>query len=65
VCNPQEFEVKMSDKKPGVLSEELKVALGMPEGYPPPWLINMQRFGPPPAYPNLRISGTCPCSSLR
>jgi len=47
----------MKDKKPGVLSEELKMALGMPEGAPPPWLINMQRYGPPPSYPNLRIPG--------
>lgn len=28
--------------KPGSLSHELKEALGMPEGAPPPWLINMQ-----------------------
>ena len=28
--------------KPGTLSHELKEALGMPEGAPPPWLINMQ-----------------------
>ena len=24
---------------------------------PPPWLINMQRYGPPPSYPNLQIPG--------
>jgi splicing factor 3B subunit 2 len=24
---------------------------------PPPWLANMQRFGPPPSYPTLRIPG--------
>merc|ERR1712226_522060 len=24
---------------------------------PPPWLIAMQRYGPPPSYPNLKISG--------
>jgi hypothetical protein len=29
----------------------------MPEGAPPPWLINMQRYGPPPSYPRLRIPG--------
>ncbi len=29
----------------------------MPEGAPPPWLINMQRYGPPPSYPNLRVAG--------
>ena len=24
---------------------------------PPPWLIAMQRYGPPPTYPNLKIPG--------
>lgn len=24
---------------------------------PPPWLINMQRYGPPPSYPSLKIPG--------
>merc|ERR1712241_522031 len=24
---------------------------------PPPWLISMQRYGPPPSYPNLKIPG--------
>lgn len=27
------------------------------EASPPPWIINMQRYGPPPSYPNLRIPG--------
>ena len=27
------------------------------ERYPPPWLIAMQRYGPPPSYPNLKIPG--------
>lgn len=40
-----------------MLSQELIAALGMQEGAPPPWLINMQRYGPPPSYPNLRIPG--------
>lgn len=68
--------------KPGTLSKDLKEALGMPEGAPPPWLINMQvsfaiispfccasfywflivyfflqRYGPPPSYPHLKIPG--------
>ncbi|XP_058113203.1 pre-mRNA-splicing factor sap145-like isoform X2 [Magnolia sinica] len=43
--------------KPGVLSQELKEALGIPDGAPPPWLINMQRYGPPPSYPHLKIAG--------
>jgi splicing factor 3B subunit 2 len=36
------FQVKLKEMKPGHLSQELKDALGMPEGAPPPWLINMQ-----------------------
>lgn len=53
----KEFEVKLENKKPGILSDALKTALGMPEGAPPPWLINMQRYGPPPSYPKLKIPG--------
>ncbi|CAH9112240.1 unnamed protein product [Cuscuta epithymum] len=53
----KEFEVKLREMKPGTLSHELKEALGMPEGSPPPWLINMQRYGPPPSYPHLKIPG--------
>ncbi|CAN6192333.1 unnamed protein product, partial [Urochloa humidicola] len=53
----KEFEVKLREMKPGMLSRELKDALGMPDGAPPPWLINMQRYGPPPSYPQLKIPG--------
>ncbi|KAM9976699.1 hypothetical protein ACTFIR_010543 [Dictyostelium discoideum] len=53
----KEFEVNLKNKKPGILSDELKRALGMIEGYPPPWLIYMQTYGPPPSYPNLKIPG--------
>jgi len=53
----KEFEVKLENKKPGILSDALKTALGMPEDAPPPWLINMQRYGPPPSYPKLKIPG--------
>merc|ERR1719195_2130540 len=58
----KEFETKMKDKKPGNLSDDLRTALGMPVGpnahkVPPPWLIAMQRYGPPPSYPNLKIPG--------
>jgi hypothetical protein len=53
----KEFEAKYKEKKPGTLSEELKQALGMPPFAPPPWLINMQRYGPPPSYPSLKIPG--------
>ncbi|KRY00373.1 Splicing factor 3B subunit 2, partial [Trichinella pseudospiralis] len=49
----KEFETKLREKKPGDLTDDLRVALGMPIGpnahrYPPPWLIAMQRYGPPP-----------------
>lgn len=58
----KEFETRLKEKKPGNLSDELRVALGMPIGanserFPPPWLIAMQRYGPPPSYPNLKIPG--------
>ncbi|VDM58957.1 unnamed protein product [Angiostrongylus costaricensis] len=58
----KEVETLMKDKKPGNLSDELRIALGMPVGpnahkFPPPWLIAMQRYGPPPSYPNIRIAG--------
>lgn len=49
--------MKLKAKIPGQLSDELKRALGMVDGVPPPWLLNMQRYGPPPAYPNLKIPG--------
>jgi len=62
----------LKEHKPGNYSKELQVALGMREEdadsdvdtevdevckIPPPWLINMQRYGPPPSYPNLHIRG--------
>ncbi|KAJ5080394.1 splicing factor 3b subunit 2 [Anaeramoeba ignava] len=53
----KEQEMKYKSKRPGELSSRLKEALGMPEGAPPPWLIHMQRYGPPPSYPNLKIPG--------
>ena len=53
----KEFEVDLKAKKAGALSSDLMNALGLTDGGPPPWLINMQRFGPPPSYPSLRIPG--------
>ncbi|KAF1833924.1 DUF382-domain-containing protein [Decorospora gaudefroyi] len=53
----KEFETNLVNLKPGELSEELRDALGMAAGHPPPWLINMQRCGPPPSYPNMRVPG--------
>jgi len=76
----KEYEKSHADKKPGVLSPRLRIALGMQaapmEGVegsavsafnassvaislntPPPWLVNMQRYGPPPSYVGMRIPG--------
>lgn len=53
----KEHEIKLKEKTPGILSDELRKALGMPEGAPPPWLISMQRYGPPPSYPKLKVPG--------
>jgi splicing factor 3B subunit 2 len=41
----------------GRISVTLAEALGIAENQAPPWIINMQRYGPPPAYPNLKIPG--------
>ncbi|KAJ5105135.1 hypothetical protein NUU61_002482 [Penicillium alfredii] len=53
----KEYETNLKHLRPGDLSEELKEALNMPPGAPPPWLINQQRYGPPPSYPALKIPG--------
>ena len=53
----KEYETNFKHLRPGELSEELKEALNIPPGAPPPWLINQQRFGPPPSYPALKIPG--------
>ncbi|KRX05928.1 hypothetical protein PPERSA_01006 [Pseudocohnilembus persalinus] len=53
----KEEEIKQNMYKPGKISENLRNALGMTDYSPPPWLINMQRYGPPPAYPYLKIIG--------
>ncbi|KAF3912920.1 hypothetical protein AA313_de0208917 [Arthrobotrys entomopaga] len=53
----KEMETNLKDRRPGELSDELKEALNMPANAPPPWLINMQRVGPPPSYPSLKIPG--------
>ena len=57
----KEFEADVKVKRPGDMSHELREALNMPLNAPPPWLIAMQRFGPPPSYPLLKIPGlNCP-----
>jgi splicing factor 3B subunit 2 len=53
----KEYETNLRHLRPGELSDELKESLGMTPGGPPPWLINQQRFGPPPSYPGLKIPG--------
>lgn len=53
----KEFAVDLRDRRPGVLSAELVACLGIPPGAPPPWLLAMQRYGPPPSYPTLKIPG--------
>lgn len=53
----KEFETKLKERKPGDLSLDLVAALNIPPLAPAPWLINMQRYGPPPSYSSLRIPG--------
>ncbi len=47
----------MKERRPGALSAELTAALEIQSNGPPPWLVNMQRYGMPPSYPNLKIPG--------
>ena len=53
----KEYETNLRHLRPGELSDDLKEALNIPPGAPPPWLINQQRFGPPPSYPAIKIPG--------
>lgn len=54
----KEREEKTRQFKPGQLSMKLKEALSIVlVTTPPPWLITMQRYGPPSSYPNLKIPG--------
>ena len=54
----RENETRFFHKKPGHISAALREALGIvDQSLPPPWLVSMQRFGPPPSYPNMRIPG--------
>ena len=56
---------QIRNAKPGILSEELRTALGMGDNTPPPWLINMQRYGPPPSYPDLKVPALLPAHHWR
>ena len=53
----KENEVSGHNYKPGRISSALAEALGIAENQAPPWIVNMQRHGPPVAYPNLKIPG--------
>jgi len=53
----KEEDQRMRTYRPGKLSPELRAALGISESSPAPWLLNMHKFGPPPAYPTMKISG--------
>lgn len=53
----KESEVDVHAYRPGKLSQRLKKALNIPPGAPPPWLLSMQRYGPPASYPGLCIPG--------
>ena len=47
--------VQVKSAKAGLVTGSLREALGMGPEAPPPWLINMQRYGPPPSYPDLPV----------
>jgi len=53
----KEWEADYRYFKPGDISDALKDALGIQPGFPPPWLLQQQRLGPPPSYPTLKIPG--------
>ena len=53
----KETDKRMSKFKPGKLSRNLRNALGISATTIPPFVQNMQRYGPPPAYPFLKIPG--------
>ncbi|CAK7264958.1 hypothetical protein SEPCBS119000_001258 [Sporothrix epigloea] len=53
----KEWETEFRNFKPGELSDALRESLNMPPGFPPPWLLQQQRIGPPPSYPNIKIPG--------
>jgi splicing factor 3B subunit 2 len=63
----KEIAIDLQKYRPGHVKDALRSALGMEdENSPPPWLFNMQRFGPPPSYPGLPIPGlTAPLPSER
>jgi len=55
----KELEISTDIKPGGPFSKALQISLGMAgsKNAPPPWLWNMQRYGPPPGHPHLKIPG--------
>lgn len=54
----KEMETSTDIQPGGPYSKKLLEALGMASNdSSPPWLFNMQRYGPPPSYPHLSIPG--------
>jgi len=53
----KEEEMRARTFKPGRMSSELRAACGLTEYQAPPWLTNMQRYGPPPSYPYMKFIG--------
>lgn len=68
----KEMENSTDIKPGGPFSRGLRIALGMDDldtdesATPPPWLWNMQRYGPPPGHPKLKIPGlNAPLPNIR
>ncbi|SCU98326.1 LAFA_0G17150g1_1 [Lachancea sp. 'fantastica'] len=44
------------DLRPGKLSKELRIAMGLPEGKLPPWCAKFGELGMPPSYPDYNVA---------
>lgn len=44
-------------KRPGIISQELRTIMNLPEGQLPPWCMKMKDIGLPTGYPDLKIAG--------
>lgn len=51
----EEYDAKVL--RPGVVSDDLREALGVPKGGVIPWVAKMTQYGPPPSYPFMKIPG--------
>lgn len=52
-----EYSSDVLNVRPGVLSSQLRTALGMSKNEPPAWLQVMSKIGKPPAYRDMYIPG--------